>query len=146
MAERRDLSFDSLDDVMPDVETLMSGNVTVGRWSLGQICNHLSTGLVLPMSGRPDPSLQPVPDAFRRRMLRRERFPDGMQAPLAVLLPGEGLDVRKEADTLRSAIKGFSRSEGPFLPHPALGLLTKVEWTRFHCLHCAHHLGFALPQ
>jgi hypothetical protein len=24
--------------------------------------------------------------------------------------------------------------------------MTKDEWTRFHCMHCAHHLGFAVPR
>jgi hypothetical protein len=43
MAERRELTFASLDDVMPDVERLLAGHVTVGRWTLGQILNHLAT-------------------------------------------------------------------------------------------------------
>src|SRR4051794_14935085 len=43
MAERRDLSFTSLEDVMAEVDRLLAGHETVGRWSLGQICNHLGT-------------------------------------------------------------------------------------------------------
>src|SRR5262249_6545128 len=114
MPERRDLRFDSLDDVMHDVDQLLPGHVTVGRWSLGQICNHLATGIVLSMSGSPDPSLRPMPEAVRQRFLRREKFPEGATAPLAELLPREGLDARKEAEALRSAIDRFRRSEGPF--------------------------------
>lgn len=37
-------------------------------------------------------------------------------------------------------------SDGPFVNHPVLGALTKDEWTQFHCMHCAHHLSFAVPQ
>ncbi|MFI5459648.1 MAG: DUF1569 domain-containing protein [Isosphaerales bacterium] len=47
MAGRRELSFASLDEVMPDVERLLAGHATVGQWSLGQICNHLATGFNL---------------------------------------------------------------------------------------------------
>ena len=33
----------------------------------------------------------------------------------------------------------------PPAPHPFFGPLTRAEWTRLHCIHCAHHLSFALP-
>ena len=42
---RRPLVFVRLDEVMPDVERLLAGHVTVGRWTLGQICNHLELAL-----------------------------------------------------------------------------------------------------
>ena len=47
MAERRYLEFTSLDDVMPDVERLLAGHVTVGGWSLGQIFHHVATAIRL---------------------------------------------------------------------------------------------------
>jgi hypothetical protein len=44
-------------------------------------------------------------------------------------------------------MKRRSEWDGSVLNHPGkISLLTKDEWTRFHCLHCAYHLGFALPQ
>jgi hypothetical protein len=49
--KRRQLAFASLDEVMPDVERLLTGHVTVGRWSLGQICNHLAAALRLTLRG-----------------------------------------------------------------------------------------------
>jgi hypothetical protein len=36
-------------------------------------------------------------------------------------------------------------SSGPVIPHPSIGPLTKAEWDRFHLIHCAHHLSFAIP-
>ena len=33
---RRELSFNSLDEVMPDVERLLEGHSTVGHWSLAR--------------------------------------------------------------------------------------------------------------
>jgi len=40
---RRTLRYESLDEVMPDVERLLEGHTTVGTWSLAQICRHLAT-------------------------------------------------------------------------------------------------------
>ena len=34
-ATRRVLKFDSLDQVMADVDQLMTGHTTVGKWTLG---------------------------------------------------------------------------------------------------------------
>lgn len=44
-ASRRPLAFASLARVMPDVDRLLEGHTTVGYWSLGQICNHLTQSL-----------------------------------------------------------------------------------------------------
>ena len=40
---RRTLRYESLDEVMADVERLLEGHTTVGHWSLAQICRHLAT-------------------------------------------------------------------------------------------------------
>jgi hypothetical protein len=147
MAERRQLDFTTLDDVMPDVERLLAGHSTIGRWTLGQILNHLATAVRITaeaQGGSSEPTREQ--DVFRHRFFHRGRFPDGMEAPLPVLLPQAGLDPRTEADSLRHAIACYCSRIEPFPAHPRLGPLTGVEWTRFHCIHCAHHLGFAVPD
>jgi hypothetical protein len=147
MAERRELTFASLDDVMPDVEHLLAGHVTVGQWSLAQICHHLATGIRLTLDAplRPFESTRET-DIARRRFLRQGQFPEGMEAPIPALRPPSGLDAATEAEALREVIGRFASSAGPFPAHPRLGPMTRDEWIRFHCLHCAHHLGFAVPQ
>jgi Protein of unknown function (DUF1569) len=151
MAGRRDLSFARLDEVMPDVERLLAGHVTVGQWTLGQICNHLATAFNFLMDGRSDlvPFTSTEEDRssiLRKRFFRGRRFPEGAIAPFRALIPSAGLDDREEADALREAIARFSVATGPFPAHPFIGPLTKDEWVRFHCLHAAHHLGFAVPR
>lgn len=146
MADRRELTIAHLDDVMDEVERLLAGHETAGRWSLGQICNHLSTGVRLSIEVPPDPTAPAVPDVFRIRFFRSGRFPDGREVPHPLLLPAAGLDARTEADALRAALGRFASSDGPFLIHPRLGTLTKDEWDLFHRMHCAHHLGFAVPR
>ena len=147
MAERRYLEFTSLDDVMPEVERLLAGHVTVGAWSLGQICHHLATAIRLtldaPIGQRETAREQ---DVARRLFFRSVRFPDGMQAPLAALMPPPDRDAHTEVDVLRAEIHRFMEADGQLPAHPRLGPMTKEEWTRFHCMHCAHHLGFAVPR
>jgi hypothetical protein len=145
MVERRALAFASLDEVMPEVERVLAGHEAVGRWTLAQIVNHLATALRYTGSAPPtaeEPTREH--DVRRRRFFSRESFPDGIELP-AGLEPPVGLDARTEADSLRAAIALFASRTGPFPAHPRLGPLTGEEWDRFHRMHCAHHLGFAVP-
>jgi Protein of unknown function (DUF1569) len=145
MAERRSLTFEKLGDVMLDVDRLLAGHVTVGRWTLGQILRHLAIAVRDTVQGPPSTS-EPTreQDILRRRLFHRGRIPDGLDAPPG-LTPPPDLDARSEAESLRRAIALYPSRIGPFPAHPRVGPLTGEEWTRFHCLHCAHHLGFAVP-
>jgi hypothetical protein len=146
MPARRTLAFAGLDDVLPEVERLLAGHTTGGRWTLGQICNHLATAirLTLDVPVRPaEPTREQ--NIARRRFFRQGKFPEGMEAPIPVLLPRPDLDARKEADALQKAIARLVAAPGPLPGHPRLGPLTRDEWVRFHCMHCAHHLAFAVP-
>jgi hypothetical protein len=149
VARRRDLTFAVLGEVMPEVERLLAGHTTVGNWSLGQICRHLATALRATAASarvaRPYADRPPIDPTFRRRFFEAGRFPEGVAVPRPALLPPEGLDARDEAEALRAAIDQFAATPGPFGDHPLLGPLSPEEWTRFHCIHCAHHLSFALP-
>jgi hypothetical protein len=139
------LEFNRLGDVPPEVDRLLEGHVTVGRWSLGQILDHLGTALRLSMIHRPAADPDPRARVLRRRFFREPRFPEGLEAPHPRLLPAEDADPRAASEALREAIARWESAPGPFPDHPVLGALTKDEWTRFHCMHCAHHLGFAIP-
>jgi hypothetical protein len=147
MAERRSLEFTSLDGVMAEVERLLAGHYTVGEWSLGQICHHLATATRLTLDA-PIRQRQTTPeqDAARRELFQSGKFPDGMKAPIAALVPPPDCDARAEADALRVEIQRFLDTDRPLPAHPRLGPLTKDEWARFHCMHCAHHLGYAVPR
>jgi hypothetical protein len=145
MTGRRELSFASLDDVMPEVERLLDGHETVGRWSLGQILHHLAQGLRLTVDVAPDPAAPLVPEVIRERFFRTGRFPDGRESP-PILVPAPADDAPAEADALRAALERFTVSAGPFPNHPRLGALTRDQWDLFHRMHCAHHLGFVVPK
>jgi Protein of unknown function (DUF1569) len=150
MPERRLLNVTSLEEVMPEVEKLSAGYEPVGQWSLGQICNHLTTSLNFVTNGVTGASLSNAPEdprfaLIRARFFRAGRFPDGKAAPVSELVPRTGLDDRAEVEALRDALARYALATGPFPAHPYLGFMTKEEWSQFHCLHAAHHLGFAVP-
>src|SRR4051794_1375320 len=98
-ASRRALRFASLDQVMPDVDRLLEGHTTVGRWSLGQICNHLAQTICYTVEGFPVklPWLvrKTVGPLILRRILATERFPEGTKAPKQVL-PSPEAEARAE--------------------------------------------------
>jgi hypothetical protein len=146
MANRRDLSFARLDQIMPEVDRLLTGHATVGQWSLGQICHHLALALRYSAAARsPVPEPTPEQAALRERFFAAGKFPEGRPAP-PPMEPRPGLDDQVEADRLRAAIDHFTSASGPCPTHPALGPLDHQQWAQFHCMHAAHHLGFAVPQ
>jgi len=144
---RRPLSYDSLDQIMPDVERLLEGHTTVGNWSLAQICRHLATILRvvvdLPASTPSDPSLL-FGEERKREFMESGTFPEGVPTAPPFEPPGP-LDDREEAAGLRQAIAHYAASPGPVVAHPRFGSLTRGEWDRLQCIHCAHHLSFAVP-
>jgi hypothetical protein len=141
------LRFNSLDEIMPDVERLLGGYSTVGNWSLGQMCRHLATilrvSVDMPASTPRDPS-RPVDEERKREMLESGALPEGLKtAP--PFEPLAGLNDREEAEALRAAIAHYKASSDPVIAHPLFGEISRADWDRFHCHHCAHHLSFAIP-
>ncbi len=144
---RRTIRYANFDEITADVDRLLSGHITVGNWSLAQICRHLSTAMrrvtERPASTPYDTSLWMGEDQ-KRQFFESEMFPEAIPTAPA-LLPPEALSAREEAEALRQAIALCVASPGPVSPHVLLGFLTKEEWNRFHCIHAAHHLSFAIP-
>ncbi|HEV3167444.1 MAG TPA: DUF1569 domain-containing protein [Isosphaeraceae bacterium] len=149
MAERRDLSFTSLNEVMPDVERLIPGYKTVGNWSLGQICYHLALAVRCSIDGYSENAPWIVrktigPFAFRS-VMKSGRMGTGIKVP-AAFLPIPGLEDLAQVNSLRSCLARYQAHTGPLAPHPFFGDISAADWTRLHCIHCAHHLSFALPS
>jgi len=145
MPERRILDFSSMDEIMPDVERLLGGHSAIAQWTLAQILYHLATAIRLTRRERGDTPPRPGSEVFRQRFFRSRRFPEGLTAPHPMLIPPVDADAQVQAQALREAIARFASTTGPFPDHPLLGTLNKEEWTQFHCIHCAHHLSFAIP-
>jgi hypothetical protein len=148
MSARRPLTFSSLDEVMPEVDRLLAGHATVGKWTLGQICNHLSLNVRSSVEGfgasAPWIIRATVGPVIKKIIFRTGQIKEGIETP-EDLVPKPDLDSRAEAETLRASIAYYLTHPTPRVTHPFFGRLTPKEWDRLHCIHCAHHLSFALP-
>ena len=149
-ASRRPLVFRSIDRVMPEVDVLLLGHETTGRWTLAQICNHLTRTIVGTVDGFPPgvratwvvrALLGPI---VLRRVLKTGRMAAGIPAPKAIVPPSD-LDPRAEAEALRAAINILAGYSGPPLPHPFAGRITADDARLLTAIHAAHHLSFVRP-
>lgn len=146
MDERRTLQFANLAEVLPEIERLLQRHATLGKWSLGQICDHLNKGLHYTAAGPPsleEPTAKHL--ERRQRFFASPRFPQGINAP-AITEPGPAPDAKAQIELLRTSINLFESRTTPFPAHPLLGPFSKAEWSEFHCRHCAHHLEFVVPK
>ena len=148
MDGRRPLRFSRLSEVMPEVDRLLKGHCVVGQWSLGQVCNHLSTAIIGSIEGTsfrfPWLLRKTCGPMLVRRIIASGRMPGGIKAPKA-LQPGPGLDDRAEAEALRATVHYFGMHPGPYADHPLGGPIGRDAWDCFHAVHCAHHLSYILP-
>jgi hypothetical protein len=78
-------------------------------------------------------------------MLRTGRIMEGVKLP-AKYLPPVGSDAREEASKLEAVIRRFESANGPLTSHPLFGGISREKWERYHCIHCAHHLSFVIPE
>jgi hypothetical protein len=145
---RRQVRYESLDAIMPDVERLLAGHRTVGNWSVGQMCRHvgliLRASVDLPASTQFDPAMR-FDEAKGRAALELGVILEGLPTG-GPFVPPEGLDDREEAEGLRAAIGHYKAAPGPVISHPLLGPMSRPEWDRMSCHQAAHHLSFAVPE
>ena len=145
MTTRRKLSFRGLEEIMPEIQQLLKGHALAGQWSLGQICNHLSGAIR--STARPASAVTPATaeqTSLKERFFAAGAFPEGRSSP-APFVPDSDLDLAEEVTSLARAIERFQGATVP-TAHPYLGPLSREEWVRFHAMHAAHHLGFAVPE
>lgn len=147
-AARRPLSFSDLSEVMPDVRRSMSGHRTVGHWSLGQVCRHLADSFDASIDGFGTRRHWIKRTLMGKRMLHYV-FTKGIPTDYTVtnrLTPPPGIDLDQTATALSRAIERYRSHQGRLHFHPLFGTLSRADWDRLQCIHCAHHLSFVIPD
>jgi hypothetical protein len=149
---RRQLRFESLDDILRDAERLAARpHRTAGNWSYGQILRHLAKGADACFDGF-GPTFVPwwarwfVAPVVKKRFLR-ETMRAGIKVPekVTTLLPEADVSVAAGLQHLRQALARF-QSETPDKPHPFLGRLrNKDEYVALMLRHSELHLSFVHP-
>lgn len=147
---RRTLKFNSLDDIIADVEKLNQSKIrAIGNWSPGQVLEHVTIVMDYCLDGTPFTSpwyVRVLSFFFKKRFLTKP-MPAGFALPEHAakhLLPKEtswedGLaHFRKAMDRMKTIAE---RKRSPFM-----GELTREEWDMLHCRHCELHLSFLVPE
>lgn len=150
VAGRREVAFESLDDVLMDAERLVAARevTMLGNWTLGQMLGHLAAGLQMSMDGvayRPPWLVRLLGSLiYKRRMLRR--WPAGIQLPGLMeekLVPLDSLSPQEGLRLLQEATRRF-RADTSRKPHPVLGKLSGAQWHQLHLRHAELHLSFVI--
>ena len=151
-AERRELSFQNLDEVLAEVERLAAGEVrTTGNHTFGQILNHLALSHDV-AAGR----LQAPPPPFfmkllmplmKRMVINSKPLKPGIKLPAkgeAFFWPDNDFDVSSAVEYFKQSVD-YYKSNGPLEKHPFFGNISKAECDELNCRHAALHLSFVHP-
>ncbi|HEV8001590.1 MAG TPA: DUF1569 domain-containing protein [Planctomycetaceae bacterium] len=144
---RRQVRYASLDEVVADAERAVSANSgTTGKWSLGQIIEHLAVANDKLIDGFGFRAAWPLRTAgrlfFKKRVLAKGLTPGFNLSPkaAAVLVPGETdaaaalVHLRKSTERLKFEQKRSA--------HPFLGPLTVDECNQLCLRHAELHMSF----
>ena len=146
VAGRREVHYNSLEELQADVEQLASGEiVSLGNWSAGQVFMHLARAMQMSIDGmdvRAPWFLRLGARLIRGRLIKGPMRP-GFKLPAqaeTALVPG-GTSTEEGLAALRAAIARLQH-ESPRAVHPLLGALTPEQWMRLHLTHAALHTSF----
>ena len=150
VAQRREVHYDSYDDLLADAERLVSGDVqTVGNWTLGQIFKHLAQSLHSSIDGTNMKFPWLMKKIFllfmNKEKILNEPLSPGFKIPKkgeAQFSPDASVSTEEGLASLRAAIERC-QTETSRAEHPAFGELTGEEWDKFHLRHAELHMSFA---
>ena len=154
VAERRILRFESLDQVLAEVERLAEAERAgrlrrLGNWTLGQALGHLASWAEYSYTGAPLKAPFFVKWFLR---LRKRKFLYGPMRAGVKIPRVEGGTLATEPVPLDEALERMRRvlgrlqTEAPTAPNVIFGPLTHDEWVALHCRHAELHLGFFVPE
>ncbi len=151
-AERRELSFQNLDEVLAEVKRLASGEVrTTGNHTFGQILNHLALSHDV-AAGRvqaPSPPffMKLLMPLMKRMVINSKPLKPGVKLPAkgeAFFWPDNDFDVPSAVEYFKQSVD-FYKANGPLENHPFFGRISKAECDELNCRHAALHLSFVHP-
>lgn len=146
---RRQLRFDSFDEIREDVNALVSGKIhTVGNWSFPQILEHLARGMDMAVDGADFKASWVIRQAgklLKKRVVRDAMQPGFKLPKSAKSLEPDDLPLDKALQHFRTALKRVA-AESTRAPHPVFGEMTLEETNQLMLRHAELHLSFAMPE
>ncbi|MFM9964082.1 MAG: DUF1569 domain-containing protein [Planctomycetaceae bacterium] len=149
MSTRRTVRYSALSEVVQDAEHLIGNHHTVGNWSFGQICQHLSKTMNASIDGfgfqAPWWVRWLVAPMVKNSFLTKPMKP-GFKIPEygKAFLPDDSVPAEEGLRLLKAAVERLSH-ETPTASHPAFGKLASEEIMQLHLRHCEMHMSFIVP-
>lgn len=149
---RRNLSFQTYDDIRQDAMQLMRGGRirSLGNWTPGQNFEHLAKSMDASIDGidfRLPGWMRFVARAFKGWFLSHP-FKPGFQLPKemeAGFGPGESVSTEEGYRLLLASLDRI-KSTTKRAPSPAFGEMPESDWIRLHCRHAELHLSFLVNE
>ena len=147
---RRELRFDSLDDLLRDVQALAGTSPTsAGKWTAAQNIEHVAAVIDASVDGFTFSI--PLPIRLLARLLRGRFLSRGLSpgiklpaAAPAAFNPGPDTRFEDAAEHLAQAVQRAEERKMTAVS-PVFGQLDHQQWVRFHCRHAELHFGFIQP-
>ena len=150
MSARRTVHYSTLSEVVQDAEHLLGNHHTVGKWSFGQICQHLAKAMNASIDGfgfqAPWFVRWLIAPMVKNSFLIKPMKP-GFKLPKkgAVLLPDDSIAAEEGLRQMKAAVERLSH-ETPTALHPAFGKMASEEVMQLHLRHCEMHMSFIVPS
>jgi hypothetical protein len=145
---RRPVQYAALDDIVFDARRAVGSQAgTTGKWSLGQIIEHLATANDKLIDGFGFSAPWPLPIVgrvfFKNRLLTKGMSPGFNLNPkaAAILVPKETIDAAAALEHLRESVERL-KTEQKSSAHPFLGPLTVKERDLLCLRHAELHMSF----
>ncbi|MEE8459502.1 MAG: DUF1569 domain-containing protein [Phycisphaerales bacterium] len=152
VTERRELRFNSMGDILNDVEYMAAGDPprSTGNWTSAQIIQHVGRIIDFSIEGFPVPRA-PLPVRIVCRLLRKKLLRDPMKP--GITLPPKFARLQPETRTTwDEAVDGFRAAitkldtKRMTCRSPVFGKLNHEQWVQLHCRHAEMHFSFIAPD
>lgn len=146
---RRAVQYKTLSEVVRDAEQLLPSHHTVGKWTFGQICQHLAKAMNATIDGfgfqAPWWARWFIAPLLKNSLLTKPMKP-GFNLPsrAASLFPDEHISAEEGLSQLKAAVDRLAH-ERPTAPHPFLGKMASEEVMQLQLRHCEMHMSFIQP-
>ncbi|MEO0514718.1 MAG: DUF1569 domain-containing protein [Planctomycetota bacterium] len=149
-AERRELHFETLDEVLVDAEAVTDQATATGNWTPPQIIDHVAFGVHMLNHGAD--FKVPLPMKMFGRVLKvfgahTKPMKPGINPPAkvaAVFAPSPDITLEAAKQKLRDEVT-YANQHGMHHPSPLFGKLTPEECIQMNCRHAEMHFGFIKP-
>lgn len=144
---RRELHFETMQDILNEVESLASGPViSLGKWTPAQNIDHIRSVIRVAHAGTDFK----MPLAYRilgkvlKGYFLKSSFKAGMKTEPIFEPPAE-ITMEQALAAFREDVEIASRPGAMSQPSPLFGAMTHEQWVQLNCRHAELHLGFLFP-